>query len=149
MTTYERLYALASPVLKSYRDDLEKHDREAIEENPSVPFLHWTRESGTYISFLPPADTYPAKDVYVPYVFGTAEREHLLREKVSMAEFCVNPCYSNAKLVLYFDGLHFQKITAEKAVEISKEYRKHIQAEWSKPRGFAGTHELTGSLIYA
>ena len=55
--SYVQLYALASPHSKDHRNDLEKWDREIIEKMPGCPYLHYTRESGTHIVMMPPADS--------------------------------------------------------------------------------------------
>ena len=133
---YAQLYALASPHLKDYRNDLEKWDREIIEKMPGCPYLHYTRESGTHIVMMPPADSdyYPKAGEYVKYLFGMAEREHILRGCVSMAEYFVNPCNSFHGLVLHYDGQRFWEIDAGKALEIAREYRDQIITTWRKPR---------------
>jgi len=46
MTTYERLHKIVSPHLKSYRDDLEKHDLNILAKWTG-PFLYGYRETGT------------------------------------------------------------------------------------------------------
>ena len=137
-TTYEQLYMLSSPVLKAYRDDLEKCDRQQIKKYPDLPFLHWTRESGTHLQLMPPANhpDWPKRGEYVPFLFGMANREHILNSVVTMAQMFVKPCYANAKLVLHFDGWTFLGITAEEALEIAREYRDRISAAWRKSWSF-------------
>jgi hypothetical protein len=141
MTTFDSLFALASPTLQGYRDDLEKHDREAIEANPGVPFIHWTRRNGTHITFLPEADTYPRDGVTVPYLFGHADRWHILREKDCNARFFLDPCYEDTTagaMVVYFDGRRLSEVTVTKALEIVKVYQRRIEAEWRGPRAPVG-----------
>jgi hypothetical protein len=134
--SYAQLYVLASPRLKDHRNDLEKWDREIIERMPGCPYLHYTRESGTHIVMMPPADSeyYPKAGEYVKYLFGMAEREHILRGCVSMAEYFVNPCNSFRGLVLHYDGRRFWEIDASKALEIAREYRDQIITIWCKLR---------------
>ena len=130
MAVYDLLFALSDTALEGYREDLEKHDREAIEANPGVPFLHWTRKNGTHITFLSGADSYLAAGVYVPYLFGTADRRSILDQKSSVAEHFLNPCNPKAKIVLYYDGAKLRRITAEKALEIAKTYQRRIADGW-------------------
>jgi hypothetical protein len=130
--SYAQLHQLVSPFLKSYRDDLEKHDKAAIEAHPGCPYLHYTRESGTHILFLIPANEYPKEGDYVPYLFGMAGRDHILRQVVVMAEYWLNPCEVRPLLTLWFDGNKFHTITAEKALEIARSYWMRIDSEWRR-----------------
>jgi hypothetical protein len=130
--SYAQLYNLASPFLKSYRDDLEKHDKAAIEAHSGCPYLHYTRESGTHILFLIPAKEYPREGDRVPFLFGFADRWHLLKELVSAAEHWLRPCNTRPLLTLWFDGKKFHQITVDKALDIARAYRIRIESEWRK-----------------
>jgi hypothetical protein len=132
MSVYDKLHALASPLLKDYRDDLEKWDRQAIEDHPGVPFLHHTGESSTHIQFHPAADTYPAPGEYVKYLFGIVDRHHLLQQVYVMAEYFTRPSCTPPLLVLYFDGGLFHKIDAKQAVAIARDYCERIRNEWNR-----------------
>lgn len=48
MSVYEQLHALVAHHIQSYKEDLTKHDRNAIEAHPERPFLHITRKLGTW-----------------------------------------------------------------------------------------------------
>jgi hypothetical protein len=137
VNVFDKLHQLASPFIKSYRDDLEKWDRQAIESNPGVPFLHHTGESNTHISFLPPGDTYPAAGEYVKYLFGTADRHHILHQVYVMAEYFTRPSCTPPLLVLHFDGERFHKIDAKRAVEIARDYCERTRNEWKRPVAYA------------
>lgn len=126
---YKELVLLSLPHMEAYYDDLLVHDRKAIEEN-DAPFLHFTGESGTYIVFLDLPEAYPAKDEYVPYLFGTAERVHMLEQKKIMVE-CAKK-YSRQKLIMYFDGSRLRQITQENAEIIINEYIRGVKYYWSK-----------------
>ena len=106
--------------------------------NHGHPFPHWTRSSGTHLAFMPDAthSCYPAEGVYVRYLFGSADRHHILNSKVSMAKHFVDPYYANAKLVLWFDGTRFHAIGAHAALEIAQQYQRRIEAAWQKPARF-------------
>lgn len=129
---YDELYALCTSHLKDYRNDLEKHDREAIERNSGVPFIHWTRERGTHMTFLPPADTYPAFGLCVRYLFGTAGRDRILDDKDCSARHALDSYYGGPKgyLVHHFDGQRLRRITPEKALEIIQQYQRKIRDIW-------------------
>lgn len=129
MTTYEQLRQRVDPLLKHYRDDLLVHDKAAIEGHDGVPFLHWTHDTGTTIVFLMPKESYPAAGVYVPYLFGQADREHMLREVVTMAKFHVKSD-SYRYTCHYFTGKTMRVVSIEEAVKIAEQYVRPILNGW-------------------
>ena len=53
---YEKVYSIVDPILKSYREDLEIHDKEMYEAYKNVPLITGARSSGTNtmpLSILP------------------------------------------------------------------------------------------------
>jgi hypothetical protein len=133
MSVYQELESLCLPLITHWREDLTKHDREGIEqEHPGVPFLHWTRDTGTNISFLIPWDAYPKLGEVVPFLFGVADREHLLNEVVGFAEWHAKGINDPKRFTVhYFDGKKLKQITVQKAVQIAKEYAAGIQRLWN------------------
>ena len=128
--SYAQLYELSSPILKAYRDDLERWDKATIEENPGVPFLHWTRDNGTHLSLLWPPEHYPKRGESVRYLFGTADRRHLVNQCVTIAEYFLKP-FSPALLVVYCDGQKPPRVINEElAVEIARTYRHGMDSLW-------------------
>lgn len=101
-TLHDRLVLLAGEHIKDYRDDLLVHDKNAIEEFPNVPFLHFTGESGTIIVFLMERRCYPKKGERVNYLFGTANRDHILEEVKNMVFYARKS--TRQDLILYYDG---------------------------------------------
>ncbi|KKL91508.1 hypothetical protein LCGC14_1893980 [marine sediment metagenome] len=127
--TYADLERQSLPLISSYQADLTRIDRECISENPGVPFVHLTRELGTVLIFLWPADSegYPAAGVFVPYLFGSADRNHILREKASLLSAADNDL---TLLRLYFDGQQFRTVTREHARQIIADYTRDIERQW-------------------
>jgi len=131
VTTYDNLFSLVSPLITAYRDDLEKHDREAIESHPGVPFLHWTREMGTHLTMLIPASEYPAAGERVPFLFGHADREHILNEgTVRFAEYFLKK-FATPHVCHYYDGRTVKQVSLEQALVVARTYRQRIQAQWA------------------
>jgi hypothetical protein len=130
MDIYEQVREKALPLIKAYHDDLLKHDKRDIAGNPRVPFLHFTGDTGTYAFFMIQAEDYPAKGKSVPYLFGTADREHILRQfvKVVVTMKTVN----RQDLILYFNGKKLIEITQEKAESIARKYEDKIWRDWVK-----------------
>ena len=134
---YRELEATVLPSMEAYQTDLTTHDRAAIERNPGVPFLHWTGKSSTVIVFLAEADddSFPPAGVKVPYLFGTADREHLADEMVSMADYFLKPCNSKPLFVHHFDGERLRRIDIQKAAEIARQHRRKLEREWLHAAG--------------
>ena len=136
MSAYEQLEAAVSPILLHYRNDLLVHDRAAVEEHPGVPFLHWACDSHTHILFLIPPDEYPQAGKWIPYLFGQADRSHLLRQVTEMAEYFVRPTNNPDRYTVHhFTAGRLIKIDPRKAVEVAERYSRQIRHAWEvKPR---------------
>ena len=121
-TVYEQLVDECLPLVEHYQADLLVHDKNIIQEHSGVPFLHWTRQSGTWIVFLYPStsDRFPPRGVEVPYLFGKANREHIATQIGEVAEGIEK--MSNTLLTHYFDGKRLKRITVKQATEIAKDY---------------------------
>jgi hypothetical protein len=87
-TVYEQLESHVLPQMEGYTEDLTKHDRQWIEDNPGVPFIHMTRSTGTIIIGLHSADSdyFPKYGETVRYLFGFVGRQHILRDGTSLVE---------------------------------------------------------------
>jgi len=129
---YEQIKEKALPFIKAYSDDLLIHDKNAIEGNPNIPFLHFTGSTGTHIELLVDASEYPRKGERVPYLFATADREHILDQKVKIVDHMTK--VNRNDLMLYYpgDGKRVRTITHDKAKEIIREYRRRIEGIWRK-----------------
>ena len=124
-TIYQQLKGRVLHLLEGYREDLTKHDRNWLEANPDTPFLHATRRLGTDLLELCPADQYPAKGELVPYLFGEADREHMARGIVSVAEGICGPCASHRLAYHYFDGKTLYKIGQSRFLTLAQDYVRH------------------------
>ncbi len=136
MTVYDDLVARCLPLISDYHNDLLVHDKAAIECSPGIPFLHWTRSSGTCIVMLPPVnDSYwPKMGEVIKYLFGTATREHLLREIVSLAKYHTKPYEKDRYTCHYCNGKTIKAITVEEAVDIAMDYTRKINRVWDMER---------------
>lgn len=120
-TIADQLYSLADPLVKSYRTDLT-HDRNWTEANPGKPFLWQARETGTTIIHLYSLDDLPGPGVYVPYLFGSADAEHIAREVKTLAD-CLTAEYSLPSLLLcYCNGWTIRKVDREEFRHIAEEH---------------------------
>ena len=128
---YLELEEKALPCLEAYHNDLIKHDKAILNQMPGVPFLHFTGTTGTTIVMMPTAnspDYYPEKNVRVPYLFGTADRHHILRDAkitVDALERC-----NRTALILHYNGINLRETSYNKAKEIIESYVKAIEYSW-------------------
>ena len=130
---YEQIDEKSRPLLEAYETDLN-HDKDWIENNPGVPFLHYTRATGTHLIPMNPSDTYPPAGTKVKYLFGRADREYILQGKLEMQDWFEDPLRDTPRLVLYYDGQKLQPVTLAKAREIIEDYARATRSMWELER---------------
>ncbi|MCC6880924.1 MAG: hypothetical protein IT576_02125 [Verrucomicrobiales bacterium] len=125
------LRTAAKPKMEGYFVDLAT-DEKVIRLSPGIPFIHFTRKFGTWMSLMHPADhkIWPPKGIKIPYIFGEADRSHILRAIVDCARYSQKN--GPTLLALYFDGETLSQITTARAVEIADEHVKSVERIWSK-----------------
>lgn len=134
MSVYPELEAAVLPLMKHYQTDLLLHDRKAIEEHPEMPFLHWCSDSNTHLIFLEPPEAYPKEGVWIPYLFGQADRWHLVKSVTQMAEYFLNPYNMPERYqARYFNGRKMTVVSLQRALEIARDYRHGIEATFKQP----------------
>ena len=138
MKIYEQLKALSLPIIESYHDDLIKHDLNSLTRYPGIPFLHFTGTTGTHLVIMHPADNdrFPPPGEQVPYLFGTADRNHILEGKVITVE-CMGKSWRQ-DLILHYDGNRLRKVSHEKSLEIVKTYANAVLYKWEGRKKYAG-----------
>jgi len=135
MNIYEEVKIKSDPFLKAYRDDLLVHDKRAIGDNPTTPFLHFTGETGTHIVFLNRADKYPKDGEVVKYLFSYVNRETLLEEELSIVKG-MDKRYGRGDLALHYDGRKLEEISYRQAEAVADEYIRKTKQAWN-----GGGHE--------
>lgn len=130
MDIYEQVREKALPIIKSFHNDLLVHDKRDIEKNPGIPFLHFTGDTGTYAFFMIPAEDYPAKGKLKPYLFGRADRNHILRQFVKVVD-CMQTV-NRQDLILYYNGKRLIEISQKRAESLAWKYQWRIIDEWTK-----------------
>ena len=144
MNVYEQLHEMSLPLLEAYESDLMTQDKDWIEVNPGIPFMHYTRATGTHLISFSLASSYPPPGTRVKYLFGTADREKILQEKLEMQDWFENALREPPRLTLNYDGRTLQVVTLSKAREILEDYARATRAEWDlMVSGIA----LEGSII--
>lgn len=133
-TIYEQLESLCRPKMEGYLSDLEC-DREMIEANPTLRFIHVTRTYGTHIFFMRPANhpSWPAKGERIKYLFSTAGRDHILvqnRECVEMFAKRAKQGDPEIKAFHYFGGAGLTHIDPDMAVTLCNEHIASVRRVW-------------------
>lgn len=131
-TIYMQVKERALPLMTHYQTDLTKHDRNALRNHDGTPFLHFTRETATHIVFFDSADSekWPPHGERVKYLFGTADRYHILNELMATPNHYDDPLSLPCKLVLYFDGYRLKEIDTKQAIAITQQYIADIKRQW-------------------
>ena len=129
-SVYQQVKTLAGPIVKHYRDDLTKHDRRTFQDDPTRPFLHFSRECGTHLITLDDAESYPLPGNEVPFVFGTAQRGKILEDVISATRRIV--ASETTELILHWDGRKLRQLTAQQAIDVAETYGRKIRGDWSK-----------------
>ena len=127
-TVYQQVKALAGPIVKHYRDDLVKHDRRTFQDDPTRPFLHFSRECGTHLITLDSAESYPLPGDNVPFLFGTAQRDKILADVVGSVRHIAN--YETTELILHWDGRRLWQVTVQESIDVAEVYSRKIRNEW-------------------
>jgi len=127
-TVHAVLVQECGEIVTHYRDDLLVHDLHHLKKcKDGTPFLHFSRQSGTYMTMLIAADEYPQKGEYVPYLFGHADREHCLNGVWDIVECCTT---DGSHVCHYYDGRTLKRITQNQARVIASEYAHTIRGQW-------------------
>lgn len=128
---YQELEAKSLPIIQAYHNDLVVHDKNTIAEYPGIPFLHFTGDTGTYMVMMLPHDHkgWPRESERVPYIFGTADRWHILK---GLRDYVQGMKRVNRQdLILHFNGKTFREIAQSDAEYIIEEYIRSITHSWT------------------
>lgn len=131
MDVYATIAKKSLKWLNYYKSDLIVHDKKTIENNPNIPFLHFTWNSGTYLMLLRSAqdESWPKKGEWVPFLFGHADREHILNQHIEVMPAIGQNVIS---LIQYYDGKKVSDVgTMIAASEIIRKYIRRVQIEWN------------------
>ena len=124
---YETIQVNSLPLMTAYFDDLIKHDkRDILSSDGNRLFLHFTRAMGTGLLFI---DTtgYPLNDTdTIPYLFGHATREHLLK---SALDIC-NHYQTNCRVIQFYDGNTVHTISHDEAEVIVRNFIGETNNKW-------------------
>jgi len=145
-TVYDQVYACSSPLIYHYRQDLETHDKDWIESNPGVPFIHMTRSTGTQLIPLYPHDHkgWPKAGENVSWLFGHTDRFGVLEGRLSIITAVSEP-----HEFLYYSGSSLSRCSEDQAQTIIDSYRVNIKHAWVTYKVFSVDRYLAGSRVPA
>lgn len=129
MKTIEQFKHDCLQVIEFYQSDLN-YDLEIL--NAGWPALFFAYKCGSHAIVLHPFESYPPGGDTVPYLFGRADRWHILHQVKSLLE-----CESvkNAPLIHYFDGRRIKLIDIDKAISIVEHYHQSMSNRFRKDNG--------------
>ncbi len=137
MEVFTELKSSAEPLMEAYKTDLDA-DQGWIDGHPGTPFIHYTRNCGTYMIGLIGAESYPAPCVSIPYMFSVAKREKVLADTLVMANYHKQRDYGNYKAIHYFTGRSLLQIDHDRAIDIVRDYVRSIREAWAR-KGYRST----------
>lgn len=132
---FDQLVSRVLPFMSAYTDDLLIHDRESLSIRGALQYIHIARHTGTCLYTLFPADheRWPAKGVEVPYLFGKADRYHILDQAADCIRGEKHRVETgDARLTHYFDGKKLREIEISRALDIALAHQHSIRTEWSR-----------------
>ncbi len=119
----------AKPLMTHYHSDLEI-DLQVIEKHPyRCPFVHITRKMGTHMFPHTPASMYPKKGEVVPYLFGKADRDHILKSS-SIESFKHHIETANYIQMNYFDGFTYDIVEPSNAMRNVRKYYEKMREDF-------------------
>lgn len=120
------------PAHQALARDLLVHDRRRIRSAPDEAFIHVTYRNGTNLLPLITQEKFPAEGVIVPYLFGHADRQHILSQASEMMNYYADHHVDG--LFHYFDGKRLRTITIPAAKEVVRRYTEAIKNQWHLER---------------
>ena len=114
MSIHAQLKTRCLPLIEAFRDDLLKHDRQFLEDNPGMPFLHLTRQCGTHLISLPCASTHFPRN-----------REHILDDTVKSVEYLAQS--GSTRLALHFDGKTLREVTTADTLDVVRQWASRVR----------------------
>jgi hypothetical protein len=130
MDIHQELVKIALPHIEAYHDDLLKHDKTEIDNYPEHQFLHFTGSTGTCMVTFYNEEDFPAPGENVPYLFGHADRHHILKGIMEVIN-CI-PRINRNKLMLYCNGKTLKAVTYDQAKELGQSYTHNMSYKFAK-----------------
>lgn len=124
---FKQIMEKSLPLIENYENDLLVHDKKTIKGlKKTIPFLHYTNKNGTHLVIFHLYEDYPKDGESIRYIFGHADRDHLLNQVKEIISFFRR---KKQELILYYNGNgKLSEVTQSRAEELGKEY-DHIMRD--------------------
>jgi len=133
---YNELEKITLYLMDNYQTDLTTHDKNQITQyKPLYHMVHITRAWGTQLITFVPFTEYPKKGEQIRYLFGYAYREKILNDNRLFLEH-IFKAFSDIKIVHYFNGIKWLKVTREQAQRHINNYVNSIKDQWERQERF-------------
>jgi hypothetical protein len=106
-TITEKMQAIVERKVESYKTDFTTHDMQFIADNPEAKFIWIVRTMGTHVYRFHTNESLPAWGETVKYIFGYADRTHILRDELKS----LRNCFEDSRHEFYIVDLEKQTIT--------------------------------------
>jgi hypothetical protein len=134
---YTELKPLVLQVLTHYKKDFFVHDRRMMRNFPRTNFLHFTRATGTQLILLHQFDSesFPAEGEKIPYLFGHADRHHILNQIPECVKYLALNTVSTCRF--YFAGTKdcfrsIVELSPQEAINHAERYVSMIRNAWKQ-----------------
>ena len=115
-------------LIETYHDDLLVHDKNQIEAYPGRPYLHFTGDTGTLMVTLYEKEDFPGRDEKVPYLFGYADRNHILKGIMEQVKCVLR--INRRDCMLYYNGITLKSVEYYRAKEIAEDYTAKMERQF-------------------
>jgi len=117
----------AEKTVVDYRSDIDIDCKEI--DKGELRGLVGLRESGTTLIPFTPAEKYPLKGEKVPYLFGRADREHLLQDVQGMTGYIIES--PEHRIILYLSGEKIYRVDYKTARALAALYIQDTKRKWN------------------
>lgn len=126
---YEEIQKRALPLIIEYKEDLTKCDKQMLNYYEDTygavpPFIHITRNLGTFVEIFYPREMYPAPGETIPYLFSKVTAEELLKVVGTVIQYAEK--YFPSALCLYYNGKGVRVVTYSECNKIVDEYKSRM-----------------------
>lgn len=130
---WQTFCAIALPIVTDYRTDI-MHDAAAMQHYDRRPAVISLRPSGTFFGAMPAHDDpeFPPAGQTVPYLFGFADREHVLKQTSAVI---AGPRENWTYVHLHAEPYRAARIvTRAAALDIITQYQNATRQAWTRSR---------------
>lgn len=123
---------IAAFTLHHYQSNLNV-DFDFIQKHDPDRFIWITHDCGTHFFRFWKHEELPKAGQHVPYLFGTATREHIVEDELEAFRDCFHEGFHDFYLIEPQNGT-FRKIRKKEAVALLEEHSRKLHELWDKEK---------------